>query len=296
MRVRRTGCLRIDSKVQRRRKKKAAPKNIFGSVSQPAQKPRKTTTSKNNPSRPRSQIAPPPSVPGAKPKKISPPEPRMIEPTSQSEEISTQLEETTPPQQENVVDPAPVETVEADPEVKEEDIIQEQILGESTRKDIGLDKKNDQSPEERIVEEGHGKSLKARQIIQDSMLKASLAVEEAKTQKKIQQEAPSTVEVPKKPQKKFKSKTSSYQPANRAKRLDRSRHMEYKYEMRGLLSDIGIAEEHRSNLLATIWARGERQTTKEAKEFLEEKLSEGIIDEDQMTSLEKIVEGYTVRR
>ena len=72
--------------------------------------------------------------------------------------------------------------------------------------------------------------------------------------------------------------------------------MEYKYEMRGLLSDIGIAEEHRSNLLATIWARGERQTTKEAKEFLEEKLSEGIIDEDQMTSLEKIVEGYTVRR
>ena len=66
--------------------------------------------------------------------------------------------------------------------------------------------------------------------------------------------------------------------------------------MRGLLSDIGIAEEHRSNLLATIWARGERQTTKEAKEFLEEKLSEGIIDEDQMTSLEKIVEGYTVRR
>ena len=103
-------------------------------------------------------------------------------------------------------------------------------------------------------------------------------------------------QVPKKPQKKFKSKTSSYQPANRAKRLDRSRHMEYKYEMRGLLSDIGIAEEHRSNLLATIWARGERQTTKEAKEFLEEKLSEGIIDEDQMTSLEKIVEGYTVRR
>ena len=167
--------------MQRRRKKKAAPKNIFGSVSQPAQKPRKTTTSKNNPSRPRSQIAPPPSVPGAKPKNISPPEPRMIEPTSQSEEISTQLEETTPPQQENVVDPAPVETVEADPEVKEEDIIQEQILGESTRKDIGLDKKNDQSPEERIVEEGHGKSLKARQIIQDSMLKAYHAVEEAKT-------------------------------------------------------------------------------------------------------------------
>ena len=40
----------------------------------------------------------------------------------------------------------------------------------------------------------------------------------------------------------------------------------------------------------------DHKKTKEAKEFLEEKLSEGIIDEDQMTSLEKIVEGYTVRR
>jgi intergrase/recombinase len=72
--------------------------------------------------------------------------------------------------------------------------------------------------------------------------------------------------------------------------------MEYKYEMRGLLVDIGIAEEYRSNLLAVIWARGERQTTKEAKEFLDEKLSEGIIDEEQMSSLERIVEAYTVRR
>ena len=78
--------------------------------------------------------------------------------------------------------------------------------------------------------------------------------------------------------------------------MDRSRHMEYKYEMRGLLLDIGIDEEHRSNLLATIWARGERQNTKEAKEFLVEKLNEGIIDDDQMSSLEKIVDGYTIRR
>ena len=72
--------------------------------------------------------------------------------------------------------------------------------------------------------------------------------------------------------------------------------MEYKYEMRGLLSEIGIAEEHRSNLLATIWARGERQTTNEAKEFLFEKLDEGIIDDSQIEALEKIVDGYTVRR
>jgi hypothetical protein len=128
------------------------------------------------------------------------------------------------------------------------------------------------------------------------MIKASIAVEEAKTLKKIQAKPKTTKETAKKPQRKFRNKTSSYQPANRARRLDRSRHMEYKYEMRGLLLEIGIDEEHRSNLLATIWARGERQTTKEAKEFLVEKLNDGIIDDDQMSSLEKIVDGYTVRR
>lgn len=72
--------------------------------------------------------------------------------------------------------------------------------------------------------------------------------------------------------------------------------MEYKYEMRGLLQEISVAEEHRSNILATIWARGERQTSSEAKEFIHEKLSEGIIDEKQTESLEKIVDQYTIRR
>ena len=72
--------------------------------------------------------------------------------------------------------------------------------------------------------------------------------------------------------------------------------MEYKYEMRGVLVDIGVPEEHRSSLLATIWARGERQTTKEAKDFILEKMDEGIIDDEQHDILIKIVDGYTVRR
>ena len=72
--------------------------------------------------------------------------------------------------------------------------------------------------------------------------------------------------------------------------------MEYKYEMRGLLVELDVAEEHRSNLLATIWARGERQTIKEAKNFLEEKVQEGAINNEQMESLEKVVDGYTIRR
>ena len=299
MRASPAGCLRIDWTVQRRRRKKAAPKNIFGSVPQTAQKSNTTNSSKSKPSRVRSQIAPPPSVPGAKPKAettISPKKP-PIEIITETEDKTPALEETSVVEDPIIEEPQSVETPQTNLEGKEVvEILQDQILGDSSRKDIGLEKKPVQSSGETPDEEKQGKSLKARQIIQDSMIKASIAVEEAKTQKKIQAKPKTTKEPVKKPQRKFRHKTSSYQPANRARRLDRSRHMEYKYEMRGLLLDIGIDEEHRSNLLATIWARGERQTTKEAKEFLVEKLNEGIIDDDQMSSLEKIVDGYTVRR
>ena len=299
MRASPAGCLRIDWTVQRRRRKKAAPKNIFGSVPQTTQKSKTTNSSKSKTSRVRSQIAPPPSVPGAKPKAEA-----TISPQRAPIEIITETEDKTPAVEESSViedpiieEPQYVEIPQTNLEENEVvDILQDQILVDSSRKDIGLEKKPVQSSEKTPDEVKQGKSLKARQIIQDSLIKASLAVEEAKTQKKIQAKPITTKEPAKKPQRKFRNKTSSYQPANRARRLDRSRHMEYKYEMRGLLLEIGIDEEHRSNLLATIWARGERQTTKEAKEFLVEKLNEGIIDDDQMSSLEKIVDGYTIRR
>ena len=275
--------------MQRRRRKKAAPKNIFGSVPQTPQKSTTTNPSKTKTPRGRSQIAPPPSVPGAKKKSVTP-----IPPVKSPIDDNSEAEVKSPVVEEPIVEePESVETQKAKLEEKEDDaILQEQILGDSTGKDTNLEKKPVQSSEE-ISEEDQGKSLKARQIIQNSLIKASIAVEEAKTQKKTHEKA---AEPPKKTQRKFRNKTSSYQPANRARRLDRSRHMEYKYEMRGLLSEIGIAEEHRSNLLATIWARGERQTTNEAKEFLFEKLDEGIIDDSQIEALEKIVDGYTVRR
>ena len=292
MRASPAGCLRIDWSVQRRRRKKAAPKNIFGSASQTTQKSKPANLSKPNNTRVRSQIAPPPSVPGAKPKVevTKTPEKPPIEVTTETEEKTPVVAELSIVEEPLIEEPQSVETQQ------DVDILQDQILGNSSKNVIVLDKKPVQSSEEIPDEDKQGKSLKARQIIQDSMIKASIAVEEAKTQKNIQAKPKTTKEPVKKPQRKFRNKTSSYQPANRARRLDRSRHMEYKYEMRGLLLEIGIDEEHRSNLLATIWARGERQTTKEAKEFLVEKLNEGIIDDDQMSSLEKIVDGYTIRR
>ena len=93
-----------------------------------------------------------------------------------------------------------------------------------------------------------------------------------------------------------RTRQKTYQPATRLKRLDRSKHMEYKYEMRSLLVEIDILEEYRSNLLASIWAKGERQSTKEAKQYIDEKMNEGILNEHQHKSLLKVIESYTIRR
>ena len=291
--------------MQRRRKKKAAPKNVFGTSSQSTQPAKKSRQIPNQSSKIRRPVAPP-SVPGSRTSETNnqSQRPAVVKANSTDEKLIQSKTEVIP---EEVIPVDIVETSVKELENKEQiipednDIIENQILGKRSRKDLGLtkdEKVKQEKTQDSMEKDLSGTSLRARQIIQDSMLKASKAVEEQKSvnKKKLETSKSEPGETVKKPQKKFRNKTSSYQPANRAKRLDRSRHMEYKYEMRGLLTEINVAEEHRSNLLATIWARGERQTTIEAKEFLEEKLTEGILDKEQLITLEKIVDSYTIRR
>jgi len=49
-------------------------------------------------------------------------------------------------------------------------------------------------------------------------------------------------------------------------------------------------------MLARMWAKGERQSTKEAREYIDEKLEEDILDEEQHKSLSRIIDSYTTRR
>ena len=276
--------------MQRRRRKKAAPKNIFGASSQSTSKAQSGSISKPKSTKARSPRAAPPSAPGSRPKPVTKPKPLPIKDIVEDAEIST-VELKEPSSKTQSVD-------------DDETILESQILGDQNVEEITPEqesKKTEKKPEEtspktQPIVEDSGKSLKARQIIENSLLRASIAAEKEKTSAVSTKTSSETKTETKKSQKKFRSKTSSYQPANRARRLDRSRHMEYKYEMRGLLVEIGVSEEFRSNLLATVWARGERQTTKEAKDFLQEKLDEGIIDDDQMKSLESVVDNYTIRR
>jgi len=263
--------------VQRRRKRKAEPKNVFGSGSQPKTPKKESVRSNDRPTKSKLQTLPP-TVPGAKPKP-----PRVPEPPQSVPEEDTISEPT-----------APVKQIQTTEDSSSAAILEQQLLGdEQQRQPLGLSKPSSVPEPEEIV---HSKttSEKAKELIESSKARAS-----AQEKPRGKPTLPAAEDSPKpqiKPKRKFRSRVSSYQPAARARRLDRSRHMEYKYEMRQILSSIGIPDEHRSNLLAIIWARGERQTTKESKEFLNEKLEEGIIDDKQREALENIVDEYTVRR
>ena len=246
--------------MQRRRKPRAKPRDVFSSSPSTS-----TKTPKNPPPRDSKR---PMAKPSAKPlsaketqKKGSAKE--SLE-NKKSEEISTQ---------------------ESDKSIE---ITQSNILGES-RKTIGLRSKKESSEPEI---KDNVTSKRAQDIIDKSRVRAMESlVKKAKTTDS--KDTPAKTPPPKRRGRKTKN---SFQPAERKRRLDRSRHMEYKYEVRSLLVEMNVDEEHRSSLLGTIWAKGERQTASDAKEFLISKHTEGVIDDSQLETLNKIVDSYTVRR
>ena len=268
--------------MQRRRRAKAEPKNIFGSSSNVKSSSKNKENMKVKTVKKVSKPLPP-SIPGSVPKSLP-----SDNKTSIVEEKIIIKEESN---NENIVK----EEEEVIMEVNDIDsIVEKQILPDE-RKSLGLTKKDETNKIIQKTEIKH--SSKAKEIIDKSTARAfqNSQIRKDTVPKKID-----NVKIKEKKQAKpkriIRKNVSSYQPANRARRLDRSRHMEYKYEMRRTLNEIEVLEEYQSSILATVWARGERQNSKEANDFLMDKVSEGIINEDQMFILKKLVDGYTIRR
>ena len=245
--------------VQRRRKAKSKPRDVFSGGSQNQRKePQKTPQNIPNSAKKPVAIRPP-----------SKPSPKA---------------DLTPKPQEEANSPKKAKITESS---QTKEIIESQILGES-RKSIGL--RNKEAAVDPEVKES-ATSKRAQDIIDKSRARAMESLVK-KASENIEAVKPATVVTKKRTR---KTKTS-FQPAERKKRLDRSRHMEYKYEVRGLLVDLNVDEEHRSSILGTVWAKGERQTVSDAKEYLNTKLSEGVIDDIQLEALTKVVDNYTIRR
>ena len=85
-------------------------------------------------------------------------------------------------------------------------------------------------------------------------------------------------------------------PTARVKKLHRGKYMEFKYDVRKILDEEDVADEHRSNVLGQTWAKGERQGVQEAKDFLNGKVTEGIISEKCAERIEKLIKSLTTRR
>jgi len=248
--------------VQRRRRAKAVPKDIFGNTPKPVpakkEAPSAATQTK--------QIVTPTPKP--------PPSVEVVESMSTESVTESDIKDESP---ENV----------------EEEVVESQILGVTRRKSIGL-RPQEKTEIEEIADDGP--SNKAQELIDESRLRAEVEEKAREELQTVVAKVPIEAPKPKTPPPRPRRRKSSFQPAARAKRLDRSRHMEYKYEMRGLLTELDIPEEHRSNILGTIWARGERLTAADAKEFISEKREQGVLTEDQDSTLKKVVDRYTVRR
>ena len=254
---------------RRRGPPKRAPKNIFS----PGVKKEQT----------KSPSIPPKKYPVSPPKAVAPPKVAGSDKEEKIAEKTNKTEIPKAPKEEKVLEPKKVEVEVEKSSTKE--IISEQVFGKKPKKTRGLKQIKKTEEKEKNV---NVQSDRAAALIEQSRKRAMQPEVKEKVQEK---KLPQQVVV-----KKRKSPKSSYQPAARAKRLNRSRHMEYKYEMRKLLQDINVPEEHRSNLLGTIWAKGERKTATDAKEFLHEKLNEGAINEEQKSRLEEVIDDYTIRR
>lgn len=248
--------------MQRRRRPKSEPRNIFD----------KSSGGKPTSNVPKGRKAPPPETPRPVKPNLPPITPKPIK------------KATSKPQM--VIDKEPTPIKDSVSVAEEDSILEEQLLGVTKRPTRGLTKPVAETEKE---ETGNQTSSKAQEIIEATKARANAMAE---TQK-VKTESVTTIKPRRKP---TGRPTPKFQPATREKRLDRSRHMEYKYEMRGLLKEINVADEHHSALLGSIWAKGERQTSEDARQYIWDKQNEGILDDDQVTSLLAIVDDYTIRR
>jgi len=80
------------------------------------------------------------------------------------------------------------------------------------------------------------------------------------------------------------------------KRLNRQKYLEYKYAARDILDDPSVPEEHRSNILGQVWAKGERMSVDDSYEFISSKILENILTEEIGDKLRSLVRKYTTRR
>ena len=165
-------------------------------------------------------------------------------------------------------------------------------------KSIGLRKKSDtkQTESQRKTDE------RARELIEATRIKATetQTAKEESFQKKKEPTNPFKKQAKPAPQQRrggrYGKRNRPQGPTKRVKKLNQGKSMEFKYDMRRILEDAGVEDEHRSNILSQTIAKGQRQGVEEAKAYLDEKVKAGIINDKCYQRIEKLIDSLTTRR
>jgi len=144
---------------------------------------------------------------------------------------------------------------------------------------------------------------RARELIEASRAKAKEA-QSTRTEASASKAEPSNPFKKNQPQRRpaprkggrFNKRNKPQGPTKRVQKLHRGKYMEFKYDVRKILDEENVEEEHRSNILGQTWAKGERQGVSDAKEFLEGKVADGIISEGCSARITKLIDSLTTRR
>ncbi|MDP6906458.1 MAG: hypothetical protein QF440_03470 [Candidatus Thalassarchaeaceae archaeon] len=85
-------------------------------------------------------------------------------------------------------------------------------------------------------------------------------------------------------------------PSKKVRKLHRGKYQEFKYDVRKILDEEKVEDEHRSNVLGQAWAKGERQGVNEAKDFIVGKIEAGIISQKCGDRIINLIDSLTTRR
>ena len=80
------------------------------------------------------------------------------------------------------------------------------------------------------------------------------------------------------------------------KKLNRQKYLEYKYAAKDILDNPNVPEEHRSNVLGQIWAKGERLGIDDCLDYIDQKEAELILPEEVGAELKNLVKRMTTKR
>jgi len=78
--------------------------------------------------------------------------------------------------------------------------------------------------------------------------------------------------------------------------LNRRKYMYFKVDLREIMEEENVPDEHRANVLGSTWAKGERSGIGAALEYVNDKEEEGVLSEAAANRIRTVLKSYRTER